>query len=43
MAEKRYGSVIIMKDLKVAGIFTTVDACRALTQILNQQGSVALQ
>ena len=34
MANMRYGSVIVMKDEKLAGIFTTVDACRALNQII---------
>jgi acetoin utilization protein AcuB len=34
MAENRYGSAIIVQDKKVVGIFTTVDACRALAAIL---------
>ena len=34
MANKRYGSAIVMQNGKVVGIFTTVDACRALADIL---------
>jgi acetoin utilization protein AcuB len=34
MAEKKYGSAIVLKDGKVVGIFTTVDACRALADRL---------
>jgi len=35
MAEEKYGSAIVQEeDGKVIGIFTTVDACRALREIL---------
>jgi acetoin utilization protein AcuB len=34
MAEKRYGSAIVVENKKVVGIFTTVDACRALATII---------
>jgi acetoin utilization protein AcuB len=34
MAEHKYGSVVVMHDHKVTGIFTTVDACRALAELL---------
>jgi acetoin utilization protein AcuB len=36
MAEKRYGSAIIMGRDGVEGIFTTVDACRALASVLQR-------
>jgi acetoin utilization protein AcuB len=35
MAEKRYGSAIIVQNNRVVGVFTTVDACRALSELLN--------
>jgi acetoin utilization protein AcuB len=35
MAEKRYGSAVVLQNQKVVGIFTTVDACRALSELLN--------
>lgn len=35
MAEHRYGSAIVMQNGKVVGIFTTVDACRALAELLH--------
>jgi acetoin utilization protein AcuB len=34
MAEHKYGCAVVMKKHKVVGIFTTTDACRALTEIL---------
>jgi acetoin utilization protein AcuB len=34
MAEHKYGSAVIMQNEKVVGIFTTVDACRALAELL---------
>lgn len=34
MAEKKYGSAVILQNRKVVGIFTTVDACRALGDLL---------
>jgi len=32
MAEHKYGSCLVVKDGKVVGVFTTVDACRALSE-----------
>lgn len=34
MAEHKIGSAVVMKDGKVVGIFTTVDACRAFADLL---------
>lgn len=34
MAQHRYGSVVVMESDRVVGIFTTVDACRALAELL---------
>jgi acetoin utilization protein AcuB len=34
MAANKYGSAVIMQNQKVVGIFTTVDACDALCQLL---------
>jgi acetoin utilization protein AcuB len=34
MARQKYGSAVIMQNGKVVGIFTTVDACRALGELL---------
>ncbi|MEN9580246.1 MAG: hypothetical protein RJA70_3255 [Pseudomonadota bacterium] len=34
MASKKYGSAVVVQNNKVVGIFTTVDACRALTELL---------
>lgn len=34
MASKRYGSAMVVQHGKLVGIFTTVDACRALSSIL---------
>ncbi len=34
MADKSYGSAIIVQNHKLVGIFTTVDACRALAALL---------
>ena len=34
MASKHYGSAIVVQNGKVVGIFTTVDACRALAEII---------
>jgi acetoin utilization protein AcuB len=33
MAEQRYGSAMIMQNGHVVGIFTTVDACRCLSEL----------
>jgi len=37
MAEKRVGSVLVMDEGKLAGIFTTTDACRALADLLHPE------
>jgi acetoin utilization protein AcuB len=37
MAEHKYGSAIVMEHYKVVGIFTTVDACRALATWIASQ------
>jgi acetoin utilization protein AcuB len=34
MADKKFGSAVIMQNQKVVGIFTTVDACQALAELL---------
>lgn len=34
MAERKYGSAVVVQNHKVVGIFTTVDACQALTELL---------
>jgi acetoin utilization protein AcuB len=34
MAEHKYGSAVVMQNQKVVGIFTTVDACAALAELL---------
>jgi len=35
MAEHKYGSVVVMQNDKVVGIFTTVDVCRAFAEMLH--------
>ena len=37
MAVKHYGSTIVVDDGKLVGIFTTVDACRVLTSLIEAQ------
>lgn len=37
MAEKRLGSVLVLKEGELAGLFTAVDACHLLSQILLEQ------
>jgi acetoin utilization protein AcuB len=34
MAEKKFGSAVVVQNNKVVGIFTTVDACQALSDLL---------
>jgi acetoin utilization protein AcuB len=34
MAEKKFGSAVVVQNQKVVGIFTTVDACEALSELL---------
>lgn len=35
MAQHKYGSAVVMQNHKVVGIFTTVDVCRALGDLLH--------
>jgi acetoin utilization protein AcuB len=35
MAEHKYGSAVVLDHGKVVGIFTTVDVCRALSELLH--------
>lgn len=35
MAERKYGSALVLQHDKVVGIFTTVDACRAFAELLH--------
>lgn len=35
MAERKYGSAVVMQNNHVVGIFTTVDACRSLAELLH--------
>ncbi len=35
MAEKKYGSAVVMQNSKVVGIFTTVDVCAAFAELLH--------
>lgn len=37
MAEHKYGSTVVMAGATVVGIFTTVDACRALAELLHER------
>lgn len=37
MAQNHYGSVVVMKDGKLAGIITLVDICRALSYVIRAQ------
>lgn len=37
MASKHYGSAVVVDNGKLVGIFTTVDACRALTDVLGKR------
>jgi acetoin utilization protein AcuB len=37
MADRRYGSVVVMENERVVGILTTVDGMRALSLILSEQ------
>ncbi len=40
MAQKHYGSALVMQNGKLVGIFTTVDACRALHDVLKTRTHV---
>lgn len=35
MAEKKYGCAVVLQNHKVVGIFTTVDVCKALSELLH--------
>lgn len=37
MAEKKYGSAIVLQNHKVVGIFTTVDVCTAFAELLHSR------
>ena len=37
MAEKKYGCAVVLQNHKVVGIFTTVDVCRALSELLHDR------
>ncbi len=37
MAERKYGCTIVMQNEHVVGVFTTVDACRALHDLLHDR------
>ncbi|MCL2724247.1 MAG: CBS domain-containing protein [Polyangiaceae bacterium] len=37
MAEHKYGSAVVMQNGKVVGIFTTVDVCRTLAELLHSR------
>ena len=37
MASMHYGSAIVLSNEKLVGIFTTVDACRALAEVIAQR------
>jgi CBS domain-containing protein len=41
MADRHIGSVLVTKRDKLAGIFTTTDACRCLGQFLRQRYSLS--
>jgi acetoin utilization protein AcuB len=37
MAEHKYGSAVVLQNGKVVGMFTTVDACEALAELLRSR------
>lgn len=37
MAEKKYGSTVVLQNSKIVGIFTTTDVCRALSELLHER------
>ncbi len=37
MAEKKFGSAVVVSNQKVVGIFTTVDVCAALADLLHSR------
>ena len=37
MAEKKYGSAVVVQNHKVVGIFTTVDVCTAFAELLHSR------
>jgi acetoin utilization protein AcuB len=42
MAEHKYGSAVVMEKDSVVGVFTTVDALKALIELLDSEGKRAL-
>ena len=40
MAEHKYGCCIVRQGLAVVGVFTVVDACRTLSQLLNSSAAI---
>ena len=36
MSEHKYGSAVVLEEGAFAGVFTTVDACRALSELLQR-------
>jgi acetoin utilization protein AcuB len=43
MAEHKYGSAVVMEKNRVVGMFTTVDALRALAETLDYNRTSAKQ
>ena len=41
MVEQRLGSALVTRKGKLAGVFTTTDACRVLAELLSSQGERA--
>lgn len=37
MAERQYGSALVVQNKKLVGIFTTVDACMGFSKVLQQR------
>ena len=37
MAEHKFGSVVVMENNRIVGMFTTVDGMRALADVLNRR------
>ncbi|MBK8172393.1 MAG: CBS domain-containing protein [Sandaracinaceae bacterium] len=37
MAEKKYGSTVVLQNGKIVGMFTTTDVCRALSELLHER------
>jgi acetoin utilization protein AcuB len=41
MAEHRYGAAVVVADARVVGVFTTIDALRALAAVLHRGRAAA--